>query len=159
MKRLLVFLLMFSLFVLSSCKEKSISYDDLSKVTYEGIFDVTDKAYIVIAYQANCPNCDNLLPVVNDYYKFSKKNKWAMPIYSINVNLTFNKDIVINPDDTYPSDFLGAKDYRSIKVKATPSIIVIDNQTVVKVISDFNTRTPVTDGKAYFKNLMQQENK
>jgi hypothetical protein len=33
--------------------------------------------------------------------------------------------------------------------------MVIKNKELVKVISDYNTLTPVSDGKTYFKELMK----
>ena len=32
---------------------------------------------------------------------------------------------------------------------------LLENKTLIKVISDYNTLTPVTDGKEYFKELMK----
>ena len=78
-----------------------------------------------------------------------------MKIYAINVNLAINKKMLLKQTESYPSGMLNSKDYKNIKVKATPSIMVINNKTLVKVISDYNTQTPVTDGNNYFKELMK----
>ena len=78
-----------------------------------------------------------------------------MPIYAINVNTAINKKMLLLKNEDYPSKMIGATNYKNIKVKATPSIMVIKNKELVKVISDYNTLTPVTDGKTYFKELMK----
>ena len=91
----------------------------------------------------------------SDYIKYIDDNPDAMPIYAINVNTGVNKKMLLLRNEDYPKNMVGATSYKNIKVKATPSIMVIKNKTLVKVISDYNTLTPVTDGKAYFKELMK----
>ena len=154
MKRLLILLIVFiSLCSLSGCKSK-FSYDDMDKVTYETLLNLTG-SYIVVAYQADCPNCEKLKDSVAKYIKYANKHDDAMKIYAINVNLAINKKMLLKQTESYPSGMLYTKDYKNIKVKATPSIMVIENKTLVKVISDYNTQTPVTDGNNYFKELMK----
>lgn len=154
MKRLLILTIVFiSLISITGCKSK-FTYDDMDKVNYETILDMKG-SYIVIAYQANCANCEKLKGTIYDYIKYVEKNPTAMPIYAINVNTGVNKKMLLLRDDSYPKNMVGTTNYKNIKVKATPSIMVIKNKTLVKVISDYNTLTPVTDGKAYFKELMK----
>lgn len=152
-KYLVLLLLIISLFSISSCKN-NFTYDEMDKVTYENLLSLPGK-YIVVAYQANCPNCEKLLTSVYDYYKFTEKNSSAMKIYAINVNLKINKDMLLKSDDEYPSGMIGTTNYEKVKVKTTPSIMVITNQKLSKVISDYNTERPVTEGKAYFEELMK----
>ena len=146
-------LLIFVVASLSGCKSK-FSYDDMNKVTYETLLNLTG-SYIVVAYQADCPNCEKLKDSVAKYIKYANKHDDAMKIYAINVNLAINKKMLLKQTESYPSGMLYTKDYKNIKVKATPSIMVIENKTLVKVISDYNTQTPVTDGNNYFKELMK----
>ena len=154
MKRcLILFIVFISLISISGCKSK-FTYDDMDKVTYETLLDLKG-SYIVVAYQANCENCEKLKGTVYDYIKYVKKNPTAMPIYAININMALNKKMVLLRDEYYPTNMIGATNYKKVKIKATPSIMVIQNKTLVKVISDYNTLTPVTDGKAYFKDLMK----
>lgn len=154
MKRLLILTIVFiSLISITGCKSK-FTYDDMNKVNYETILDMKG-SYIVIAYQANCANCEKLKGTIYDYIKYVEKNPTAMPIYAINVNTGVNKKMLLLKDDSYPKNMVGTTNYKNIKVKATPSIMVIKDKTLVKVISDYNTLTPVTDGKAYFKELMK----
>lgn len=154
MKRFLILVIVFiSLVSISGCKNK-FSYDDMNKVNYETLLDLKG-SYIVVAYQANCANCDKLKGTVYDYIKYIDDNPDAMPIYAINVNTGVNKKMLLLRNEDYPKNMVGATSYKNIKVKATPSIMVIKNKTLVKVISDYNTLTPVTDGKAYFKELMK----
>ena len=154
MKRcLILFIVFISLISISGCKSK-FTYDDMDKVTYETLLDLKG-SYIVVAYQANCENCEKLKGTVYDYIKYVKKNPTAMPIYAININMALNKKMVLLRDEDYPTNMIGATNYKNIKVKATPSIMVIKNKELVKVISDYNTLTPVTDGKTYFKELMK----
>ncbi len=154
MKRLLILTIVFiSLISITGCKSK-FTYDDMDKVNYETILDMKG-SYIVIAYQANCANCEKLKGTIYDYIKYVEKNPTAMPIYAINVNTGVNKKMLLLRDDSYPKNMVGTTNYKNIKVKATPSIMVIKDKTLVKVISDYNTLTPVTDGKAYFKELMK----
>ena len=91
-KYLVLLLLLISLFSISSCKN-NFTYDEMDKVTYENLLSLPGK-YIVVAYQANCPNCEKLLTSVYDYYKFTEKNASVMKIYAINVNLKINKDML-----------------------------------------------------------------
>jgi thiol-disulfide isomerase/thioredoxin len=126
----------------------------MDKVTYETLLNLPG-SYIVVAYQADCPNCEKLKDSVAKYIKYANKNDDAMKIYAINVNLAINKKMLLKQTESYPSGMLNSKDYKNIKVKATPSIMVINNKTLVKVISDYNTQTPVTDGNNYFKELMK----
>jgi hypothetical protein len=126
----------------------------MDKVTYETLLNLPG-SYIVVAYQADCPNCEKLKDSVAKYIKYANKNDDAMKIYAINVNLAINKKMLLKQTESYPSGMLNTKDYKNIKVKATPSIMVINNKTLVKVISDYNTQTPVTDGNNYFKELMK----
>ncbi len=154
MKRLLILMIVFiSLISISGCKNK-FTYDDMNKVNYETILDMKG-SYIVVAYQANCANCEKLKGTIYDYIKYIEDNPAAMPIYAINVNTGVNKKMLLLKDEDYPKNMVGATSYKNIKVKATPSIMVIKNKTLVKVISDYNTLTPVTDGKTYFKELMK----
>lgn len=154
MKRLLILAIVFiSLISITSCKSK-FNYDDMDKVNYETILDMKG-SYIVVAYQANCANCEKLKGTIYDYIKYVEKNPTAMPIYAINVNTGVNKKMLLLRDDSYPKNMVGTTNYKNIKVKATPSIMVIKDKTLVKVISDYNTLTPVTDGKEYFKELMK----
>lgn len=154
MKRLLILMIVFiSLISISGCKNK-FTYDDMDKVNYETILDMKG-SYIVVAYQANCANCEKLKGTIYDYIKYIEDNPAAMPIYAINVNTGVNKKMLLLKDEDYPKNMVGATSYKNIKVKATPSIMVIKNKTLVKVISDYNTLTPVTDGKTYFKELMK----
>ena len=153
MKRFLILTIVFiSLISITSCKNK-FTYDDMDKVNYETILDMKG-SYIVVAYQANCANCEKLKGTIYDYLKYVEDNPTAMPIYAINVNTGVNKKMLLLKNEDYPKNMVGATSYTNIKVKATPSIMVIKNKTLVKVISDYNTLTPVTDGKAYFKELM-----
>ena len=78
-----------------------------------------------------------------------------MPIYAINVNLAINKKMLLSSSDSYPSNMVGTTKYTNIKVKATPSIMVISNGKLEKVISDYNTKTPVSDAQKYFEELMK----
>ncbi len=154
MKRFIILLIIFIGFIsISGCKNK-FSYDDMTKVTYETLLDLKG-SYIVVAYQANCDNCEKLKGVVYDYVKYAEKNPDAMPIYAINVNSALNKKMLLLSTESYPSNMLGTTNYKNVKVKATPSIMVIKNKTLEKVISDYNTLTPVTDGKTYLKELMK----
>ena len=102
-----------------------------------------------------CANCEKLKGTIYDYIKYVEKNPTAMPIYAINVNTGVNKKMLLTKDEEYPKTMIGTSNYKNVKVKATPSIMVIKDKTLVKVISDYNTLTPVTDGKAYFKELMK----
>ena len=154
MKRFLILIIIFiSLISVSSCKNK-FTYDDMSKVTYETLLDLKG-SYIVVAYQANCANCEKLKGTIYDYIKYIEKNPDAMPIYAINVNMAINKKMLLLQEEDYPSNMIGATNYKNVKIKTTPSIMVIKNKTLIKVISDYNTLTPVTDGKEYFKELMK----
>ena len=154
MKRFLILIIIFiSLVSISGCKSK-FTYDDMKKVTYETLLDLNG-SYIVVAYQANCANCEKLKGIVYDYIRYTEKHPDAMPIYAINVNTAINKKMLLLKNEDYPSKMIGATNYKNIKVKATPSIMVIKNKELVKVISDYNTLTPVTDGKTYFKELMK----
>ena len=69
--------------------------------------------------------------------------------------MAINKKMLLLQEEDYPSNMIGTTNYKNVKVKATPSIMVIQNKTLVKVISDYNTLTPVSDGKEYFKELMK----
>ena len=154
MKRYLILVIVFiSLISISSCK-KNFNYSDMDKVNYETILDMKG-SYIVVAYQANCANCEKLKGTIYDYMKFVEDHPSSMPIYAINVNTGVNKKMLLTTDEDYPKNMVGTTNYKNIKVKATPSIMVINNKTLTKVISDYNTLTPVTDGKAYFKELMK----
>lgn len=154
MKRYLILMILFiSLISITSCK-KNFKYEDMNKVNYETLLDMKG-SYIVIAYQANCANCEKLKGTIYDYIKYVEKNPTAMPIYAINVNTGVNKKMLLTKDEEYPKTMIGTSNYKNVKVKATPSIMVIKDKTLVKVISDYNTLTPVTDGKAYFKELMK----
>lgn len=152
-KYLILFIVFISLISITSCK-KNFKYEDMNKVNYETILDMKG-SYIVIAYQANCANCEKLKDTVYDYIKYIEKNPTSMPIYAINVNTGVNKKMLLTKDEDYPKNMVGTTNYKNIKVKATPSIMVIKDKTLTKVISDYNTLTPVTDGKAYFKELMK----
>ena len=154
MKRFLILIIIFiSLISISGCKSK-FTYDDMDKVTYETLLDLKGN-YIVVAYQANCENCEKLKGTIYDYIKYVEKNPDAMPIYAININMALNKKMLLLKEEDYPTNMIGTTNYKNVKVKATPSIMVINNKTLIKVISDYNTLTPVTDGKAYFKELMK----
>lgn len=154
MKRFLILLIIFiSLISISGCKSK-FTYDDMNKVTYETLLDLKG-SYIVVAYQANCENCEKLKGTIYDYIKYIEKNPTAMPIYAININMAINKKMLLLKEEDYPSNMVGTSSYKNVKVKTTPSIMVIQNKTLVKVISDYNTLKPVTDGKEYFKDLMK----
>ena len=154
MKRLLILLIIIiSLGSLTGCKN-NFSYDDMDKVTYETLLNLPG-SYIVVAYQADCPNCEKLKESVADYCKYAEKHDDAMPIYAINVNLAINKKMLLKSTESYPSNMLNTKDYKNIKIKATPSIMVIKNKTLIQVISDYNTTKPVTEGNNYFKELMK----
>lgn len=153
-KILLVLFLSIISISLISCK-KDFSYDNMNKAVYENLLTHPCCDYIVVCYQANCSNCDLLKPKVEEYSNYANKNKEAMPIFSLNVNLTINKDMLIGRDDVYPNDMIGTNDYTKVKVKATPSIMIIKGNKLVKVISDYDTKTPVTDGKAYLDSLMK----
>lgn len=152
-KILILFVILICLFGVSSC-EKEMAYDDMDKVTYETLLNLPG-SYIVVAYQANCPNCEKLKSVISDYIDYAEENKSAMPIYAINVNLAINKKMLLKQDESYPSNMVGTTDYKDIKVKATPAIMVVKNKKLTKLISDYNTTTPVTDGKTYFQELMK----
>ena len=154
-KYLFLFLTLLCMINLASCKKKSITYNDLEKVTYENILSLPKGKYIVVAYQANCENCDKLLESVQTYYEFANKHSSAMPIYAINVNLAINKKMLLSSSDSYPSNMVGTTKYTNIKVKATPSIMVISNGKLEKVIYDYNTKTPVSDAQKYFEELMK----
>ena len=94
MKKILILIIVFiSLLGISSCKEE-LNYDDMDKVTYETMLNLTG-SYIVVAYQANCPNCEKLKGVIAEYIKYAENNKSAMPIYAINVNLAINKKMLL----------------------------------------------------------------
>ena len=155
MKKLFVLCLV-AVFMLSlqSCKS-SMTYDDLDSVTIETILDLPEGSYIVVAYQDNCPNCDDLLGTVESYYKYAKKHEGAMNIYGIDVNLTINQKMILKPDGTYPDDMVGTTNRNHIKVKSTPAIFVIESGQVVKVISDYNETKVVDKAKEYFKELMK----
>lgn len=154
MKKIIyLFLTILLLFTFSSCKKKDFDYSNLDSIVYENILNLNGN-YIVVAYQANCENCDNLKDTIYDYYNYTKKNDSAMKIYGININLAINKDICLLSTDTYKTDMLNTTDYQNIKVKSTPSLFVINNHKLVKIISDYNTRKPVTDSKTYLNSLM-----
>lgn len=148
---ILIFVLFFFVFI-SSCKSNDFSYDELDKITYKNILSLNDE-YIVVCYQTNCPNCEDLKPDIQKYNEYSKKKK-TMPLYGLSINLSINKDICLLKEETYPLDMLNTTDYQKIKVRATPSILVIKNHTLVKVISDYNTEKPVTDTRNYLNSLM-----
>ena len=94
MKRFLILVIVFiSLVSISGCKNK-FSYDDMNKVNYETLLDLKG-SYIVVAYQANCANCDKLKGTVYDYIKYIDDNPDAMPIYAINVNTGVNKKMLL----------------------------------------------------------------
>ena len=66
MKKILILIIVFiSLLGISSCKEE-LNYDDMDKVTYETMLNLSG-SYIVVAYQANCPNCEKLKGVIAEY--------------------------------------------------------------------------------------------
>lgn len=139
---------------LQGCKG-GMTYDDLDSVVYENMLKLPEGSYIVVAYQDNCPNCDDLMGTVEKYYNYSMKHEGAMKIYGLDVNLTINQGIVLKKDGTYPADMENAKTYKHVKVKSTPAIFVIESGEVVKVISDFNTEKVVDKAKDYFKELMK----
>lgn len=154
MKKILILIIVFiCLLGISSCKEE-LNYDDMDKVTYETMLNLSG-SYIVVAYQANCPNCEKLKGVIAEYIKYAENNKSAMPIYAINVNLAINKKMLLKAGESYPTNMVGTSNYKNIKVKATPAIMVVKNKTLTKLISDYNTSTPVTEGKEYFQSLMK----
>lgn len=154
MKKMYFFILfLITLFCLSSCK--GFSYDSLNSVTYENLLSLSPSSYIVVAYQANCSNCEKLKDTVEKYYQYAKKNNDAMPIYGINVNLEINNKIQLTSmSDPYPSQMMGTRIYSEVKVKSTPSIMVISGGKLIKVISDYSTQYPVTEGKKYLTGLM-----
>lgn len=157
MKKYFILLLIFiSLFGTSGCSgcDSDITYDDLDKIVYENLLSLPGK-YIVVAHQTNCPNCEDLLPMIQDYYDYAKDNEDAIPIYGINVNLKINKDMLLKGSESYPQNMVGTTDYKKVKVKATPSIMVISNGKLIKVISDYTTERPVSEGKAYLQQLMK----
>ncbi len=153
-KLILILIVLVSCFSVSSCKKDDFTYSKLDKVTYENLLSLPGK-YIVVAYQANCDNCEKLLPSVAEYYRYTEKNSDAIKIYAININLKINQKMLLTSDQEYPSNMINTTDYTKIKVKATPSIMVISNHKLIKVISDYNTQKPVTDGKAYLEGLMK----
>lgn len=154
MKRFLILLIIFISFVsISGCKSK-FTYDEMDKVTYETLLDLKG-SYIVVAYQANCENCEKLKGVIYDYIKYTEDHPEAMPIYAININMAINKKMLLLSTEDYPSNMIGTTNYKNIKVKTTPSIMVVKNKTLTKVISDYNTLTPVTEGKTFFNELMK----
>lgn len=156
MKKYFVLLMIcITLFGITSCDgcDSDITYSDLDAVVYEKLLSLPGK-YIVVAHQTNCPNCEKLLPVIQKYYRYAQKNDDAMPIYAININEKINKDILLLSSESYPTNMIGTKDYTKVRVKATPSIMVISNGKLTKVISDYNTQTPVTDGTSYLEKLM-----
>ena len=113
MKRLLILLIIvISLGSLTGCKN-NFSYDDMDKVTYETLLNLPG-SYIVVAYQADCPNCEKLKESVADYCKYVEKHDEAMPIYAINVNLAINKKMLLKSTESYPSNMLNTKDYKNI---------------------------------------------
>ena len=151
-KLLIIMLSLFFIIPFTSCKKNDFNYDDLNKITYENLLNLNG-TYLVIGYQANCPNCEKLKDSVSEYVNYLKDHDGTR-IYAININLSINKDVCLLSTDVYPSDMLGTKDYTKIKIKATPSLFVITDHSLVKVISDYNTQKPVTDIKAYLKTLM-----
>ncbi len=153
-KWILMLLVLICCFSVSSCKKDDFTYSQLDKITYENLLSLPGK-YIVVAYQSNCDNCEKLLPSVADYYRFTEKNDDAMPIYAININLKINQKMLLLSDEEYPTNMMNTTSYKNVKIKATPAIMVITNKKLTKVISDYNTQKPVTDGKAYFEGLMK----
>lgn len=154
MKRFIyIFLSIMAIFTVSGCGKK-FSYDSLTDVVYENILSQVDSEYIVVVYQTNCDNCEKLLGTVEKYYKYQEKNN-SMPIYSINANLAINKSMLLTQGETYP-DMDNTSNYKNIKVKSTPAMFIIKNGSVVKIISDYSTVRPVTDGKEYLNKLMEK---
>lgn len=153
-KMILILIVLISCLSISSCNKTDFTYSDMNKITYENLLSLPGK-YIVVAYQANCSNCEKLLPSVAEYYQYANEHSDAISIYAININLKINQKIILTSDKEYPSEMINATDYTKIKVKATPSIMVIANHKLIKVISDYNTQKPVTDGKAYLEGLMK----
>lgn len=159
-KVFLIFIIIFCLTIIPSCKKKEFSYSSLNQVTYETLLSQDARQYIVIAWQVDCSNCEKLKDTVEEYYKYAKKNKKeAYPIFGLNVNLQENKDMVLPESDSpYPVGMIGATDYTKIKVKTTPTILIIKNGRLLEDISDYSTYYPVTEGKQYLTNLMNGDN-
>ena len=154
MKRYLVFIfLLLTIISITSCKKKEFSYETLDSIVYENILSLNGD-YLVVCYQSNCDNCENLKDTIKTYYNYTKKHSDAMPIYGININLSINKKICLLSSESYPSDMINTDDYTKVKVKSTPALLIISNHKLVKVISDYSTQRPVTDSKAYLNNLM-----
>lgn len=161
MKKLFfIFILLLCLTLIPSCKKKEFSYSKLNQVTYAELLNQNAREYIVIAWQIDCSNCEKLKDTVEEYYKYAKKHKKdALPIFGIQVTLSENKDMVLPESDSpYPVGMIGATDYTKIKVKTTPSILIIKNGRLLEDISDYSTYYPVTEGREYLTNLMNGDN-
>jgi hypothetical protein len=49
---------------------------------------------------------------------------------------------------------MNTTNYKNVKVKSTPALMVVKDHTLIKVISDYSTQRPVTDSKTYLNSLM-----
>ena len=156
MKLLKNFNYLFLLLVLLLCTncKSNFNYDDLPKITYENVLNLNGE-YLVVCYQTNCENCDKLKDIMDEYSKYSLDNSTAMQLYGLSINLSINKKICLLSSESYPSDMMNTTDYTKIKVKSTPSLLVIKNHQLIKVISDYNTEKPVTETKNYLNQLMK----
>ena len=150
-------LLMVFVVSLQGCKKK-MTYDDFPSIVYKEMLNVPEGSYIVVAYQDNCPFCEDLLKEVIKYYEYSQKHEEAMNIYVIDINDTLNQKMIFpreNEGKVEYKDPNGATSYRDIKIKAAPAVFTIESKQVVKAISDYSTDKIVDKAKEYFKDLMK----
>lgn len=158
----IIIVLLISLFTFTSCK-KVDGYEDMKKTIHKEILNQKgnkDGTYYVVIYSTTCVNCEDMKPVVVDYYNFIKNNNCfnnKYPhLYVLNLNATKDNPEIKAADSEY-RNFTGTSNYQDIKFAAAPALIVVTNGKVEKLISSKVTNRPKTDIEILLKKTMNEE--
>ena len=129
--------------LLSSCKNKGeviYDYEDVNerKIQWNEIFFPANTGYFVYIYSNNCGHCMNIKQkiinfIVDDLY----------PTYI--VEFDSNIPISNNVDDT-----IGATNYNDVKIKGTPTLLMIENHILIMNVAGENQISSIID---YYINI------
>lgn len=139
---LLIVLMIFMLFSLTSCTIKK--YSQIDDVKYEDILKKSNlsatTSYYVLVYRNGCAVCEEIEPYVCEYATIVNKKPSIDKIYVLNKSDKKNNGGISAGPGVVQNRGYGATNYNEIKLATAPVLLKI---TKGKVVALYDTKTAI----------------
>lgn len=137
MKKISILSVLILLFVLTGCSSK------VKGIQAKNIFTQKEDLYYVYFYKKDCPACENVKPKIYEYVSYSntKKGRSVPKIYQVDVMTMPN----LNAQEDWKEKILGTHNVLELTIGSTPTLILVQNHSVNKVIVGRNAITQELD--------------